>query len=720
MVWQITPYSAATMLAAGMAVATAIEIWRQRSASGGVYLALAMIAIAEDCFSAALESAAVGIQAKVFWSKVEYIGIACSPTLLLMFALAYRQRSGWLEGKRTYLLWLAPSAIILMAWTNEWHGYLWSSLEMAPGEDNILIYGHGPGFFVAMAYYTLILGLTAAILLFPLQSLAPPYRHQIAGVIMAFLAPWALGAVYVLEPSLVRYLDAMPLGVLLTALMLNWSLLRHRMLDLVPVARDALVEVMSDGMLVLDARDRIVDVNPAAMRLFELAEGSPIGVFAKVALARYPQLCAVLRGNQDAVVEISKDGEMERYLEVRISTLQGRSGTSKGRVVVLSDVTERKLMEERLQRASKLETTGQIAAQVSHDFNNLLVPMIAYPELIKMQLPEDHAAVQFCDAMLESAQLMSEINEEMMVLGRRGHLDFEPTDLNRVIEQALARLPDPPETLQTELELASDLLPVRGSSAQLQRVVMNLVANAREAMGTEGRLSIKTENVYLDRPIAGSSRVEIGEYVRLSVSDDGCGIPAEIRGKIFDAFFSAKGGKRRRGSGLGLSIVQSVVNDHSGYVDLESELGKGSTFYVYLPISREGVKDIQREGLPRGTETILVVDDDSFQREAATQVLLALGYQVDRASSGEAALEILKRRKADLLMLDMVMPGGIDGAETYRRALKIKPGQRAIIVSGFAESERVAEAQAQGAGSFVRKPVNIEKLARTVRQELDR
>lgn len=720
MTWQITPYAVITMIAAGVASITAIRIWRQRSAPGALYLALLMIAIAEHCACAALESAAVGIPAKLFWSKAEYIGLTSSTTLLLLFALAYNRQTGWIKSRRVYLLWVIPSVITLMAWTNEWHSYLWNNLEMAPGEDNILIYGHGPGFFIAVAYSTLMLVISAAALLSPAQSLARLFRRQIAGVIAGFVPPWSLGVIYALDPSLVRYLDVMPIGLLLSGLILNWSLLRYRMLDLVPVARDALVEGMRDGLVVLDARDRIVDVNPAAQRLLQLAPASPIGVAADIALAKTPRLLAELSSKQETRMEISCDTGSLRYLDVCISTLRGRNPMAGGRLIILRDITERKLLEEQLLRSNNLETAGQIAAQVSHDFNNLLVPMTAYPDLIKMQLPEGHPANQFCDAMLESALTMSRINEDMMVLGRRGHFDFEPTDLNHVVEWAMAQLPDPPETLKIELDFAPDLLHVHGSSAQLLRVAMNLISNAREAMADNGTLSIKTENIYLDSPIVSFTRVEIGEYVRLSISDTGCGIPAEIRSRIFDAFFTARQGKRRRGSGLGLAIVLSVVNDHRGYVDLESEPGKGSNFYVYLPACRDDIKEVHQTGLPRGTETILVVDDDQLQLDAATHMLQFLGYRVNRASSGEAALELLKGQKADLLLLDMVMPGGIDGAETYRRTLEVNPRQRAIIVSGFAESERVAEAQTLGAGSYVRKPVTLERLARTVRQELDR
>lgn len=171
---------------------------------------------------------------------------------------------------------------------------------------------------------------------------------------------------------------------------------------------------------------------------------------------------------------------------------------------------------------------------------------------------------------------------------------------------------------------------------------------------------------------------------------------------------------------MGLSVVQAIVEDHRGHLDLESEVGKGTTFSVYLPVSREELKEKGIQGLQGGSEMVLVVDDDRLQREVARELLQTLGYQVEAVASGEEALDYLQNYHVELLILDMIMPGGMDGAETYQRALELRPGQPAIVVSGFAESDRVREAQRLGAGGYLRKPVTLEELARAVREELDR
>jgi CheY-like chemotaxis protein len=205
------------------------------------------------------------------------------------------------------------------------------------------------------------------------------------------------------------------------------------------------------------------------------------------------------------------------------------------------------------------------------------------------------------------------------------------------------------------------------------------------------------------------------------VSDTGSGIAGEHTAHVFEPFFSTKTTDRRRGSGLGLSVVHAVVKDHNGYIDFETEPGKGTSFYLYFPVTREPLEKETAEetDIPGGTESILVVDDDQGQRDVTVTMLQRLGYQAISVESGEQAVELIRDNPHDLLILDMIMPGGIDGAETYRRIVDIYPGQKAMIVSGYAETERVNEAVRLGAGRFLRKPLSVRTLARAIRDELD-
>lgn len=404
--------------------------------------------------------------------------------------------------------------------------------------------------------------------------------------------------------------------------------------------------------------------------------------------------------------------------EIRVVELSAVAVLYKGQAATLAvvrDITDRRRMEEHLRQSQRLETLGLIAGQVAHDLNNLLGPLVALPEVIKMGLPEGDEAAGMCDTMLQASLRIKDVVEDLRALGRRGVLNPKLLDINQVVEQAVEQLDTIPDSLSIDLQLEADL-PVTGSETSLIRVLVNLLDNARNAMNDSGQIMIHTRSVYLDQPIQGEQSLGIGEYVRIDVSDTGPGIPEDIRDRIFEPFFTTD---RRRGSGLGLSVVKNKVEDHKGQISLKSELGGGTSFTIYLPATHAALPEKPPAEVPHGTERILIVDDDPFQRETISQVLRRLGYRVDAVENGEQAIPHLSEFPADLVILDMVMPG-IDGCETYRRITERWPGKPALIVSGSAQSERVREAQALGAGAFVRKPLTIARLAWAIRQELAR
>ncbi len=386
----------------------------------------------------------------------------------------------------------------------------------------------------------------------------------------------------------------------------------------------------------------------------------------------------------------------------------------------LLNVTEVKRLKEQEARAQRLETIGRVAGQVAHDFNNLLGPIMAYPDLIRDELPEGGEARKYLADIENSAARIAAINQDLLTLGRRGHYAVEPVNLNTIVMHALNELAPRRGAVTCRVDLSSDLLCVKGGPAQLYRAVANLLHNALDAMDGKGELSVRTENYYAEEVSAAYQRVPRGEYIKLTVADTGCGIADDDLQRIFDPFFTTKKTDRKHGSGLGLSVVNSVLKDHGGFLDLRTEAGKGTTFYIYLPASRELAQSETAPTPARGSERILIVDDDSIQREVLSSLLAKLGYQVTVAKSGEDAVRLLYENQYDLLVLDMIMPGGMDGADTYRTAASIHPGQKAIIVSGYSDSERVLMAQEAGAGRFVKKPLTSLSLASAVRAELDK
>ena len=489
-----------------------------------------------------------------------------------------------------------------------------------------------------------------------------------------------------------------------------------------------LFDSVMEGIGVVDEEERIVYCNPAMAAILE--EDSPQALVGKCILDIIPerQRARILAETEKRMRGESSQYEQEvvtakgirKYLYLSVTPRFDDSGKYIGALGAVMDITETRRLRKLAERARRLETAGQVAGQVAHDFNNLLGPLLAYPELIRAELGSDHGALRYLQDIEAAATQMADINQQLLTLGRRGHYNQKPLNLNRLIRQMTERSGRLPDAVKLELRLDDDLMNIKGGEAQLHRVLANLIANAVDAMAGTGQLTITSENYYVDTQHRSYYRVPRGEYVKVTITDTGDGIPDEIAPKIFDPFFTTKQSDRKRGSGLGLSVVHAVIKDHNGHIDVRSEPGRGTSFYLYFPITREAEEAAVPPELIGGSESILVVDDDGLQRDVSTALLARLGYKVTAAKSGEEAVSKMAEERFDLLVLDMIMPPGMDGADTFEAARRLAPKQRAIIVSGFAETDRVQRAQGLGAGEFVKKPLSVEMIARAVRAELDR
>ena len=429
---------------------------------------------------------------------------------------------------------------------------------------------------------------------------------------------------------------------------------------------------------------------------------------------------------------IRKDGS-KRYVEASVSLRKDSEGQPIGFRGIVRDISERKLAEEekarlevQLQQAQKMEAIGTLAGGVAHDLNNILSGIVSYPELLLMDLPEDSPLRKPILTINKSGKRAAIIVQDLLTLARRGVSVSEVVNLNNIISEQLTspeyeKLKSFHPDVQVETHFEKNLLNIKGSTAHLSKSVMNLVSNAAEAMPDGGKILISTENRYIDRPIMGYDHVEEGDYVTVMVSDTGIGISEEDIEKIFEPFYTKKV-MGRSGTGLGMAVVWGTVKDHKGYINVESSEGQETTFTLYFPVTREEIVSDRsvlhiEEYMGKG-ELILVVDDVEEQREIASRILNKLGYSATSVLSGEEAVDYMKGNSADLLVLDMIMDPGIDGLETYKRILELHPGQKAIIASGFSETERVKEAQRLGAGKYIKKPYTLEKIGLAVKEEL--
>lgn len=392
------------------------------------------------------------------------------------------------------------------------------------------------------------------------------------------------------------------------------------------------------------------------------------------------------------------------------------------------EATEKIHLEKKLQHANKMKAIGTLAGGVAHDLNNILTSIVAYPDLILMQLPKDSDLLKPVKAIKESGLKAGAIVQDLLTLARRGVAITEIVDLNSIITEYL-QSPEfyklttyhPNTAVKTKLD--DGLLRIKGSSVHLSKTIMNLVSNAAEAMPDGGDIRISTTNRHVNEPLTGYKDIQEGEYVVLAVSDSGVGISVDEKDRIFEPFYTKKK-MGKSGTGLGMAVVWGTVQDHSGYIDIESIVGEGTTFTIYIPATSEKVAAENHKFLIdtyRGNgETILVVDDLESQRDIATDILTKLGYLVFSVSSGPEAVEFLEKQEVDLVIIDMLMEPGIDGLETYQRILSLYPKQKAIIASGYSETHRVRESLRLGAGAYIRKPYTLETIGVVVRNEIDR
>ncbi|MBW2429874.1 MAG: PAS domain S-box protein [Deltaproteobacteria bacterium] len=490
-------------------------------------------------------------------------------------------------------------------------------------------------------------------------------------------------------------------------------------------------------MLLIDPENgEIVDANPAAISFYGWS-------YQELTGKKITDINTLTNEQVFREMERAKQEERQQfYFRHRLSSGKIRdvevySGpiTVEGRKLLYSiihDISERKQAEEalrdgqeKLARLKKMESLGLLAGGVAHDLNNVLSGIVSYPELLLLDLPEDSILRKPIETMQRSGQRAVAIVQDLLTVARGVATVRDPLNLNDMVRDYLKspefqNLKQFHPTVTVKSSLLPDLLNISGSHTHIRKVVMNLVSNASEAIDGSGHIAISTENRYIDKPLRGYDNVRAGEYAALIVSDDGQGISSDDLERIFEPFYTKKM-MGRSGTGLGLAVVWNVVQDHGGYIDIKSTK-HGTTFELYFPITRQEISgkeffrpiaDYQGAG-----ESILVVDDVETQREIACNMLDVLGYKATAVSSGEEAIEYLQEHTVDLLLLDMIMDPGMSGRETYEQIIKIHPNQKAIIASGFAETDEVKEAQKLGAGRYIRKPLTLENIGLAIKDEL--
>lgn len=507
------------------------------------------------------------------------------------------------------------------------------------------------------------------------------------------------------------------------------------------VAREAhlrsILDTVPEAMVVIDESGTITSFSAAAERLFGFSTGEVIGRNVKMLMPE-PD-----RG--------AHDGYMERYLETgerriigygRVVTGQKKDGThfpmelaigearAAGRRIFtgfIRDLTSRHRIEEELRQAHKMEAVGQLTGGIAHDFNNLLTVVSGNLEMIERRLTDDRAR-----ALLREAQGAAEdgakLTAQLLAFGRKQPLNAKLADVGQLVSRFSDLLR---RALGEAIELRTIVSGAPGAAlvdaSQLQNALLNLALNARDAMPRGGRLTVEVSAAKLDADYASMyPEVRTGSYVLISVTDTGAGMPAEVRQRAFEPFFTTKG--VGAGTGLGLSMVYGFTKQSGGHVQIYSEVGQGTSVRLFLPaasmvapqaepVSADG--HLPPSGLPGGSETILVVEDDARVRRVAVARLEDMTYRVLQAETAAEALGVLGAHpEVALLFTDIVMPGGMSGDELAREARKLRPGLKIIMTSGFAEPS-VAVRELAAEASWLKKPYSAMDLAVRIRELLD-
>ena len=483
---------------------------------------------------------------------------------------------------------------------------------------------------------------------------------------------------------------------------------------------------IGDGVVTTDTKGKVVLINKVAERLTGLSQeeafGRPLPDVFCIINEKTGEPCedpvrkvletGEIIGLANDTVLVAKDGT-ERIIADSGSPIRDKHSKIIGAVLVFRDVSSKRKMQEELQRTERLESIGLLAGGIAHDFNNILSAILLNAQVAKMSATED--AAKYLGGIEKGIHRAASLTQQLLTFAKGGAPIKETVTISELlIESAEFALHG--SNTRPVFFLTEDLFSTEIDQAQISQVINNLVINADQAQPSGGIIEIKVENV-----ISGKEEglpLEEGKYVRISIKDEGIGIPKEEFARIFDPYWTTK----HKGSGLGLATVFSIIKRHNGYIDLESELGVGTTFYLYLPACEKKVslEKEEAEQILKGEGRILLMDDEEAILETTGEVLKQLGYEVQTAKDGDEAISLYRQAKKpfDLIIMDLTIPGGMGGKEAIKKLKEIDPGARAIVSSGYSNDPVMADFTKYGFCGVIAKPYKVKELSQVLRKAL--
>ncbi len=404
------------------------------------------------------------------------------------------------------------------------------------------------------------------------------------------------------------------------------------------------------------------------------------------------------------------------------SLIVGKNSKLKGYCLNLRDVTEQKRLERVAQHNKKLEAISFLAGVVAHEFNNLLMGIQGYTSLMMSETDASQPGHEKLDKIEAHVNRGHELTKQLLGFTTQAKYDVKAINLNKLIKRSVEQFFPSRKKLKIYTRFQKDIWMSDLDEGQIEQVLLNIYLNAWEAMPNGGELNLQTENIQFDGKYAEFFGVPKGEYVKISVTDTGIGMDHETQERIFEPLFTTKG--KGVGKGLGLAFSKRTINNHSGVITVYSERGHGTTFNIYLPVSKDKITHASAtphsSDVVKGTETVLLVDDEKMILDVGSQMLEEMGYNVLMAGGGVEAVEVVEDNpdEVDLVILDMVMPG-IGGRETYEKLKEINPDIVVLLASGYSVTSEVTNMLKQGCNAFIQKPFNMKQLSWKIREVLD-
>ena len=488
------------------------------------------------------------------------------------------------------------------------------------------------------------------------------------------------------------------------------------------------LEANPDPVVVYGIKGKVVYFNPAFTHLFgwtlEDCLGKKMDFF--VPEDAWPKtkmmIDKVLSGENFSGIETRRYTKEGNIIPVSISgaIYRDENGEPMGSVINLRDISEQKELEIQLQQAQKMEAVGTLAGGIAHDFNNLLMGIQGCTSLMFLDIDSNHPNFEYLNRIENYIKNAASLTKQLLGFARKGKYEIKLTDINDIVNKSAEMFGRAKKEITIHEKCQPDIWTVEVDQFQIEQVLLNLYVNAWQAMSGTGELYLQTENIILnDKDVKPYGKTP-GKYVKISVKDTGMGIDEAIQHKIFDPFFTTK--EISRGTGLGLASAYGIIKNHGGIINSNSKKGQGATFNIFLPASEKKIfkeKMIQKEIL-KGSETVLLVDDEDMIIDIGRDLLERLGYEVLTAKTGMEAVEIYKtnRKKIDIVILDMVMPK-MGGGDTYEKLRDIDPGVKVLLSSGYSIDGQASKILSRGCDGFIQKPFDIKSLSLEIRKILD-